>query len=438
VLAPVTDDVGARATRRISLRLLPFVFLLYVICQLDRTNVSFANLHMSADLGLSDRTYGLGVGLFFLGYVLFEIPGALVVERWSARKWIARIMITWGMVTVGMGFVETAGQFYVARLLLGIAEASFFPGVIVYLTHWFPARNRAKAIASFFSALPASSVLGSFLASWLLEVHWMDIAGWRWIFIVEGIPPMVFGIITLFYLPDRPQHARWLAEDERNWLTAVLDAEKQAKKKVRDFTIWQAVRDGRVLMLVLSLFVCLCGLLSITYWLPTFIKRLSGLPGSQVALLVAIPGVLAIAGMLLNGWHSDATGERRWHASIPVLCGGLAYLVLALGVRDFPVAMTLFAFGSGALLSFYPVFWSMPTLVLSESAAAVCVALINSVGQIGGFVGPYIVGYLNDRTGGMTAAFAFIAACLCVGGSTIPMVRIRNPIAVGSASPERA
>ena len=431
------DDISRRTTRRVSLRLLPFVFLLYVICQLDRTNVSFANLHMSADLGLSDRSYGLGVGLFFLGYVLFEIPGALIVERWSARKWIARIMVTWGLVTVGMGFIHTAGQFYVARCLLGIAEASFFPGIIIYLTHWFPSKHRARAIAFFFSALPTSSVLGSLAASWLLEVHWMNIAGWRWIFIVEGIPPILFGIVTLFYLPDRPQHARWLPDDERNWLSGVLEAERIAKKKVCDFTIWQAVRDRQVLMLLLSCFVTLSGLLSITYWVPTFIKRSSGLPSSQVALLVALPGLIAIAGMLLNGWHSDATGERRWHAAIPVLCASTAYLLLAMGIEDFRIAMALFALGGGILLSFYPAFWSMPTLVLSESAAAVCIAMINSVGQIGGFLGPYVVGYLNDRTGGMLAAFAFIGTCLLVAGSIIPLVKIRNPVLVGEPSAQR-
>jgi MFS family permease len=275
----VTDDVARRTTRRISLRLLPFVFLLYVICQLDRTNVLRKSAHERRP-GARDRTYGLGVGLFFLGYVLFEIPGTLVVERWSARKWIARIMITWGMVTVGMGFVQTPGQFYVARLLLGIAEASFFPGVIVYLTHWFPARNRAKAIASFFIALPTSSVLGSLVASWpagALDGHRrlaVDLHR-------GGIPPIVFGVVTLFYLPDRPQHARWLAADERNWLAGVLEAEMQAKKKIQDFTIWQAVRTGGCSRWC-SHFICLCGLLSITYWLPTFIKRFSGLPSSQV------------------------------------------------------------------------------------------------------------------------------------------------------------
>src|SRR5262249_29800647 len=209
----------ARRTRgRIAFRLLPFVFLMYVVCYVDRANVSFANLRMSTDLGFSDRVYGLGVGMFFIGYVLLEIPGALIVERWSARKWLARIMITWGIATVVNAFVRTPAQFYAARFLVGVSEASFFPGIIVYLTHWFRQADRAKAIASFYAAVPAAAVAGSLVATWLLGVHWQGLAGWRWIFVVEGIGPIILGIITIFFLTDRPEQARWLREDERDWI----------------------------------------------------------------------------------------------------------------------------------------------------------------------------------------------------------------------------
>src|SRR6201984_2897250 len=212
------NPIAQRARRRIAWRLLPFLFLLYVICYVDRANVAFANLRMSSDLGFSDSVYGLGVGMFFIEYVLFEIPGAIIVERWSARKWLARIMITWGIATVLTAFVRTGGQFYAARFFVGVAEASFFPGIIVYLTHWFRQADRAKAIAAFYSAVPSAAVAGSLLATWLLRVQWQGLNGWRWIFVMEGIGPIILGIITLFFLTDRPEHARWLPEDERNWI----------------------------------------------------------------------------------------------------------------------------------------------------------------------------------------------------------------------------
>ena len=276
------SDAGRRARRRIALRLLPFVFVMYVICYVDRANVSFANLRMSADLGFSDQVYGLGVGIFFLGYVLFEVPGAIIVERWSARKWLARIMITWGLATILTACVHTATQFYAARLLVGVAEASFFPGIIVYLTHWFRLADRAKAIAFLYAAVPASSVAGSLIAGWLLELHWKGIAGWRWIFVIEGILPLIGGVITIFYLTDWPRQARWLPEDERNWISNEIETENAAKKKVRDFTFWQAIRDKRVVLLTVAYFFAQVGAQANTFWIPTFVKRLSGLPNGKI------------------------------------------------------------------------------------------------------------------------------------------------------------
>jgi len=270
----VGEDVSKRARRRAAQHLLPFVFLLYLICYIDRANLSFANLRMSVDLGLSDRIYGLGAGLFFIGYLLFEIPGAVIVERWSARKWIARIMITWGLVTILTGFIRTPGQFYAARLLLGAAESSFFPGIIVFLTHWFRVADRAKAIAFFYSAVPAASVVGSLLAGWLLGVHWGGVAGWRWIFIVEGIVPVLFGVITIFYLADHPRDARWLPSDERTWIEDELRRELDVKKSAGVLRIGQAFRERRVLLLMVPYFLALCGQLAVVYWIPTFVKRL--------------------------------------------------------------------------------------------------------------------------------------------------------------------
>jgi ACS family tartrate transporter-like MFS transporter len=419
-------EIGRRARGRVAVRLLPFVFIMYVICYLDRANLSFANLRMSADLGFSDRIYGLGSGIFFLGYVLFEIPGAIIVERWSARKWMARIMISWGIVTILTGFIHSARQFYLARFFLGVAEASFFPGIIVYLTHWFRSSDRAKAIGFFYAAVPAASVVGSLMASWLLGIHWSGVAGWRWIFIIEGIPPVLLGIVTIFYLTDWPEQARWLSKDERDWISGEIGAEVQAKMKIRNYTIWQAFRDKRVILLMVPYFLALTGAQASVFWIPTFIRRLSGLPGPKVALWVALPGLVGIASMLLNGWHSDKTGERRWHTAIPLAVAGVDYLLLS-GTHDFPMVIALLIVG-GCMFGYYPVFWSMPTLFLSESAAAACFGLINSVGHTGGFIGPSAVGYLNDRTGSMTGAFLFIGACYLLASCIVPAIKIGSSV----------
>ena len=293
------------------------MFLIYVVNFIDRVNVSFANLRMSADLGFSDRVYGLGVGIFYLTYVLFEIPGAIIVERWSARKWIARIMISWGVVTILTGFVQNTAQFYTARFFLGLAEASFFPGMIVYLTHWFCSRDRARAIACLYIAVPAASLIGSPIAGWLLGVHWWSLAGWRWLFILEGIPAIVLGFVTVFYLTDWPAQARWLGEDERNWLINELETELKAKKKIRDHTILQAFCDRYVVLLIAAWFLAALGFLGIVYWIPTFVKRLSGFSDRAVTSLLIIPALIGIAGMLTNGWHSDKMAERRRYTPQP-------------------------------------------------------------------------------------------------------------------------
>jgi ACS family tartrate transporter-like MFS transporter len=286
------------------------VFLIYVVNYIDRVNVSFANLRMSADLGFSDRVYGLGVGVFYLTYVLFEIPGVLIVERWSARKWIARIMISWGAVTILTGFVHSAAQFYAARFFLGLAEASFFPGMIIYLTHWFCSRDRGRAIACLYIAVPAASLIGSPIAGWLLGVHWGSLAGWRWLFILEGIPAIVVGFVTFFYLTDWPSQACWLPDDERGWLVGELKTELQAKKRIRDYTITQAFCERRILVLIASFFLALSGALGNIYWIPTFVKRLSGFSDQGVTSLLIVPALIGIAAMLVNDWHSDKSAER--------------------------------------------------------------------------------------------------------------------------------
>jgi ACS family tartrate transporter-like MFS transporter len=419
------SDVGQRARTRIAYRLLPFVFLMYVVNYIDRVNVSLANLRMSADLGFSDRVYGLGVSIFYLTYVLFEIPGAIITERWSARKWIARIMISWGLVTILTGFVHSAGQFYAARFFLGIAESSFFPAMIVYLTHWFRSRERSRAIACLYAAVPAASLIGSPLAGWLLGVHWWSLAGWRWLFILEGLPAIVLGVITVFYLTDWPAQARWLPADERDWLVDELQGELQAKKKVRNYTILEAFCDLRTLRLIVAYFLALTGALGTIYWIPTFVKRLSGFSDRTVTSLLVIPAILGVAGMLVNGWHSDKTAERHWHTAIPLLAAGLMFSLLIFARHDVPWAILFLLLGSGFLYAYYPTFWAIPTMMLSESAAAATFGLINSIGQLGGFAGNYTIGFLNVRTHSLSASFGFISLVYVVAGAMILSLKTR-------------
>jgi ACS family tartrate transporter-like MFS transporter len=426
--ANAMSEVGNRALRRIAYRLLPFVFLIYIVNYVDRVNVSFANLRMSADLGFSDRVYGFGVGMFYVTYVLFEIPGAIIVERWSARKWIARIMVSWGLITILTGFVHTAREFYVARFFLGAAESSFFPGMIVYLTHWFRIRERSRAIACLYAAVPTASLLGSPVAGWLLGVHWRFLAGWRWLFILEGIPAIILGVVCLWYLTDRPADAGWLPPEERDWITSELQRELQAKKKTRDYTILQAFCDRRVLVLMLAWFLALSGILANIYWVPTFLKRLSGLSDRSVTSLLLLPALVGIVGTLVNGWHSDKAGERRRHAALPLIVTGAAYVLLILFRHDTPFAIFFLLLGSAAYYAFYAIFWAIPTLMLSESAAAATYGLINSVGQLGGLAGPYAVGVLNVRTHSMTTSFGLIGLLYLAAAGLILALRVHDPL----------
>jgi MFS transporter, ACS family, tartrate transporter len=410
------SDIAARARRRIARRLLPFLFLLYVIAFLDRMNVGAAALQMPHDLGFSEGVIGMGAGVFFLGYFLLEIPGALIAERWSARRWIARIMISWGVVTIFMAFIHTSRQFYVVRFLVGAAEAGFLPGVIVYLTHWFRYQDRAKAVAFFYAANPLSYVIGSPLAGLLLGLSWLGMRGWRWLFIIEGIPAIVVGFITIWYLTDWPQQAAWLPADEKSWITAELQREKEAKNRQRSYRVWEALRHRDVLLLTGCYFCAMTGSYGIAFWLPTILKRLSGKSDLKVTLLAALPYVAAFITQQVNGWHSDLTRERRWHAAIPVFVCGLALALAVVYRTSLPVSVALFVLAGGAFYGFQPVFWAVPTLFLSESAAAASIGLINAVGNLGGFVGPMVIGYLASRTHSFSPGLLYLMASLFVSG----------------------
>ena len=414
--AAPSSDVERRARRHIARRLLPYLFFLYIIAFLDRMNVSAAALQMPGDLGFSDKVVGLGAGIFFLGYFLLEIPGALIAERWSARRWIARIMISWGIATVFMAFIHTSRQFYIVRFLVGAAEAGFFPAVIVYLTHWFRYEDRAKALGSFYAAMPLSYVIGSPLAGWLLGMSWFGLRGWRWLFILEGIPAVVFGVITIFYLTDWPHQAKWLRADEREWITEQLTRETEAKQRRRSYTIWQALRNRDIILLTLSYFFSTTGGYGVNFWLPTIFKRLSKQSDLQVTLFAALPYVAGFIVQQINGWHSDLTRERRWHAAAPALLCGLSLGLAVLAEHSVVLSIVLFTLVGAFYFAYHPSFWAVPTIFLSESAAAASFGLINSVGNLGGFVGPLTMGYLVTRTRSFSAGLLYLVGSFFVAG----------------------
>jgi MFS transporter, ACS family, tartrate transporter len=409
-------EVERSARRRIARRLLPFLWFLYVIAFLDRVNVAYAALEMSHDLAFSDRVFGLGAGIFFIGYVLLEIPGALIVERWSARRWIARIMVSWGIMTALVGLVHTSREFYAARFLLGAAEAGFFPGIIVYLTHWFRQEDRAKVIAAFMTAIPLSNIFGSPVAGQILRLHWFGLQGWRWLFILEGLPAVLFGVVTLFYLTDWPRQAAWLTKEECEWITSELEREKQKKASRRGYTIWQALRQRDVILLTLIYFMGSTGIYGFIIWFPTLLKRASGLSMGKVTLLVALPYIAALLAMVLNAWHSDRTRERRWHTSISLIAAA-ACLMLAIVVSPHLwIQFAAFIVFAAFLNAYQPTFWTLPTSFLGESAAAASIGLINCVGGLGGFAGPFIMGYLVTRTGSFASGLLWLVVNLFLGG----------------------
>ena len=409
--------IAERCRRRIVRRLMPYLFFLYIIAYLDRANVGYAKLQMNNALGFTEAVFGFGAGVFFIGYFILEIPGSILVEKWTARGWIARIMISWGIVAILMGFMQTKNQFYLLRFLLGAAEAGFFPGIIVYLSHWFRYQDRAKVLALFMAAQPVSLFIGSPISGLLLRVHWFGVPGWRWLFIIEGLPAIVFGFVTIFYLTDWPHQARWLPDDERVWLTSELEREKQAKQRAHPLGILQAFRHREVILLTLS-YVCInATVYGFTFWLPTIIKKYSASSDLVVSLLSAPVFAAGIVSILIVGWSSDRTKERRWHAAVCMIIASVG-LFLAVSAKDhLAVAVAMFSFAAVGLYGYLPGFWALPTSFLSGTAAAASIGLINSVGNLGGFVGPYVVGFLTKGDSYFASvlylsASALVAACL--------------------------
>jgi len=421
----LTTAALAKARRR----LLPFLFILYVVSYLDRINVGFAALQMNAALHFSSVTYSLGAGVFFLGYTVLEIPSNVLLARVGARLWIARIMITWGIVSAAMMFVHSAAAFYTLRFLLGAAEAGFFPGILYCLTQWFPRRERARAIAGFMTAVVVAGIIGGQISGALLSLEGLGgLAGWQWLFVVEGLPAVVLGVLVLRLLPEQPSDARWLTPEERRALTARLaDEAAELTGPAAVHTIQGAMSSGRVWLLAAAYFTIPVALYAMGFWMPQIVRAASGGSDLTVGLLSAIPYASAAVGMVVVGWNSDRTGERRWHIASSALVGGAAFAATGFvhGVAPSIAALSVAMLGLASMLG---PFWAFATSFLGGIGAAAGIALVNSVGNIGGFVGPNIIGYVQQTTRGFTAGLIAIGAILALGGLLVlPMNAARKP-----------
>ncbi len=417
------EPIAVSALRKVRWRLIPFLFLLYVIAYLDRVNVGFASLDTNRDLGFSAAVYGMGAGIFFLSYTLFEVPSNLMLARIGARIWIARIMLTWGVMSTAMLFVTGPTSFYVLRFLLGAAEAGFFPGLILYLTHWFPARERARAVALFMTATAMAGVIGAPLSSALLRFDGVwGLRGWQWLFLIEGLPAILLAPVVLKYLTERPSEAAWLTPAERDWLGRAMDAE-HADTAHAIVTLRGALTSARLWIVSLPYFAIVIAFYGITFWLPQIVQRSSGLGSATIVLLTAIPYVSAAIGMVLIGSSSDRTGERRWHVAAPCLIGAAGFVLTVLAPATPAAALTTLSIAAFGIWGTLGPFWTLPTAFLRGSAAAGGIALVNSIGNVGGFVGPSIMGWIRDATGSFSAGLLTLAAILAVAAGLVLSIR---------------
>jgi ACS family tartrate transporter-like MFS transporter len=418
-LSPTSTNRGSAlecaTLRAVSHRLIPFLFVLYVVSFLDRVNVGFAALEMNRDLGLSPAVYGFGAGIFFIGYSLFEVPSNLILARTGARLWIARIMITWGFIAAGMMFVRGPLSFYVLRFLLGVAEAGFFPGIIFYLSEWFPSDARARAIARFMTAIPVSAMIGGPISGALLGLSGrLGLTGWQWLFLLEGVPAVVLGVAVLFYLPDRPEGAAWLEPEQRRWLTERLAIERGRCVEHHGFSVARALSSGVVWQMGLLVFLSISfGQYALSLWLPQIVRGFSGASNLQIGFISAIPNFVAIITMVIVAAHSDRTGERCLHIAAVSAVAALGFLGCAL-VRS-PVYAVMFLSLATAGLSAHGPFWPLPSKFLSGAAAAGGIALINSLANLSGFAGPYAIGLLNDASGNFRSGLLLLALVPLVG-----------------------
>jgi len=423
-----------RARGKAYWRLIPLCFISYVIAYVDRSNVAIAKLTMTRDLpGFDNAVIGFGAGVFFIGYFLLEIPGTLIVERWSARKWIARIMITWGIVAAATALVRTPFQFYVVRFLLGLAEAGFYPGVIVYLTHWFASRDRARALAYFFVATPIAQVISPKLSNILLKIGTDEVVGgvtvhhpevwglegWQWIYIAWGIPAVILGLLVLVYLTDRPHEAKWLTAEERDALLAELEREKDARPSSHKMGLGAALSHPRVLLLALIYFLVVTGSYGVEFFMPSILERWYSLKFDALTWLVILPPLLAVFGQLFVGWSSDRKKERWLHTSVPMAAGAAGLLLVTQSKGNLPLTIFGFMLAYAGFKAYLPAFWSLPSLFLSGTSAAGSIGFINSVGNLGGFMGPFVLGTVEKLTGSFMGGLFFLTTCMALSSITV-------------------
>jgi ACS family tartrate transporter-like MFS transporter len=423
----LTDVSGPAVISKLTRRLVPFLFLLYIVAYLDRINVGFAKLQMSGQLHFSEAVYGLAAGLFFAGYFLFQVPSNMILQKIGARRWIALLMIVWGAISASMMLVTTARSFYTLRFLLGLAEAGFFPGVILYLRNWFPARARARTIALFMTAGPLSGVIGGLVSGALLTLDRMGgLAGWQWLFLLEGVPAVLLGMVVFFHLADRPNDATWLSGDERQWLAGTLLVEERSNSPgvgIGEAPWWSVFVDPRVWMLALVYFCLTTSSYGIMLWLPSVVSHLSDRGTLVIGALSAIPYIAAAVGMVVSGYHSDRTGERRWHVAGCALLAAAAFSLAALSTSTVAViaAVSFSVLGINGMLG---PFWAIPGSFLTGITASAGIALINSVGNLGGFVGPYILGLARTSSGNFKSGLFLLAGAMALAAVFVLLVRM--------------
>jgi sugar phosphate permease len=424
---------GSLRKRKYFYIILP-TFIGSVIAYLDRVNIAYAALTMNRDLGFSAQIFGMGAGIFFFGYVLFEVPGALLAERWSPRIWIARIMITWGIISYFMAFIQNDWQFYLVRFLLGAAEASFYP--VVYasvIPRWFTPEERPRAIALMLASLQISAIIGSPLAGWLLGIHWFAFKGWQLLFIIEAIPAVMFGILVLFWLSDWPEEVNWLTPEEKQYLMAQYEQEKAAKEAVRRYTVWEALCDREVLKLCLIYFLWITGYWGFNYWMPTVLKEVSGWSNLAIGWLIVIPMFLSLIAMIYAGSSSSKTGEKRWHGALPLFIGAVG-MGIGTFIKDPFLNFIFVGITAIGVYSAFGVWWSYPTTFLSGAAAAGAIGLINSFGNVGGYVGPYLTGFIKGMTGSFHWAHIYLTCSLTAAGVLMLTLKKKENLNVNNGS----
>jgi MFS transporter, ACS family, tartrate transporter len=412
---------------KVTKRLVPFLIVCYFVAYLDRVNVSFAALTMNQDLGLSQTAFGFGAGIFFIAYFIFEVPSNLMLERFGARKWIARIMLSWGILSGLMAFIPNIGKatglgnehtFYLLRVLLGVAEAGFFPGIIFYLTLWFPAEYRARIVGYFMAAIPLSTVIGAPISGLLLYLHGgLGLAGWQWLFLIEAIPAVILSVFVFFYLTDRPADAAWLEADEREWLSERLALEQRQREAVREYTVGQVLIDPRVIGLSLVYFGAVATNYGLGFFLPQIVKTF-GLNTFLTTVVAAAPYAVGTIAMIWFGLRSDRVGERRYHTAIPLFIAALG-IAASTAFDDPTLKMISFCVAGFGIFACLPVFWTLPTAFLSGAACAAGIAVINSIGNLAGFVGPFAMGWIKDHTGSYTGGLLLLAGLGIIAMGTV-------------------